>query len=340
MIKISVIIPVYNSEKYIRQCLDSVLNSDYENLEIICIDDCSIDSSFEILNEYKQKDSRIVLLKNEENLRAGASRNKALKYATGDYVHFLDSDDWLEPCSYSKLAKVIEEKGLVDIVQMRLLYVTDESARAEGVSLSPYDKIYNLKDDSIIMRYYSWNLCNRLYNRKMLCDYDIEFKDFPCFEDTFFSLKSLVCASSIYFFNEHLYNYRKDNSNSLMANCVKHIEYSYKYFESSIGLCENMSEDLREKFLIWVYSNIYIFSYRLYIKRKISYEEFRALIKRFDFSVFQEESIKKGYLAHSLELLCYPEWKFVLKNSLRKFLKTTFPVGYGIILSIKKKVFK
>ena len=93
MKQISVIIPVYNVEKYLKRCLDSVVNQSYKNLEIILIDDGSTDNSSKILKQYSQKDVRIIIL-NQKNLGAGAARNKGIKVATGKYIVFMDPDDF------------------------------------------------------------------------------------------------------------------------------------------------------------------------------------------------------------------------------------------------------
>ena len=94
MSEISVIIPVYNSEKYIKKCLDSLLNQTFKNFEIICVNDGSVDNSLKILEEYKLKDHRIVLI-NSKNEGLGSARNKALDVAKGRYIIFVDSDDWV-----------------------------------------------------------------------------------------------------------------------------------------------------------------------------------------------------------------------------------------------------
>lgn len=92
--KISVIIPVYNTEKYIGRCLDSILNNTYKNLEVICVNDGSKDRSLEILNEYAEKDNRVKVI-DKENGGVSAARNTALDAATGDFISFVDSDDWI-----------------------------------------------------------------------------------------------------------------------------------------------------------------------------------------------------------------------------------------------------
>lgn len=103
MIKISVIIPVYNVEEYLKECLDSVINQTLKEIEIICIDDCSTDSSYSILEEYAKKDSRIVLIKNKENMGVGYNRNIGIKEAKGEYIGFIDSDDYISEDYYENL---------------------------------------------------------------------------------------------------------------------------------------------------------------------------------------------------------------------------------------------
>ena len=95
MPKVSVIIPVYNVEKYLRECLDSVVNQTLKDIQIILIDDGSTDSSLGICKEYAQKDNRIKIIE-QKNQGAGAARNRGMSEAKGDYLYFLDSDDFLE----------------------------------------------------------------------------------------------------------------------------------------------------------------------------------------------------------------------------------------------------
>ena len=110
MIKLSIIIPVYNVEKYLRECLDSVISQSFKNLEIICIDDCSTDTSLDILREYARNDKRITIIRNKQNLGVGLTRNIGLKVSSGNYVHFLDPDDWLLNKSvYANILQYIEK---------------------------------------------------------------------------------------------------------------------------------------------------------------------------------------------------------------------------------------
>ena len=110
-IKVSVIIPVYNVEKYLRECLESVINQTLKDIEIICINDGSTDKSYEILKEYAKLDHRIRIL-NQSNMGQSAARNRGLEIAKGKYVYFMDSDDWLEKDALKCLTDISESKNL------------------------------------------------------------------------------------------------------------------------------------------------------------------------------------------------------------------------------------
>ena len=101
MVKISVIVPVYNVEKYLKKCLNSLINQTLNDIEIICVDDGSTDSSIEILKEFELKDDRIIVI-SQKNEGAATSRNKGINLAKGEYISFVDSDDWLELDAFEK----------------------------------------------------------------------------------------------------------------------------------------------------------------------------------------------------------------------------------------------
>ena len=106
MPKVSVIIPVFNTEKYLTKCLDSVCNQTLSDIEIICVDDCSTDNSLNILKEYASKDNRIKLIEFKENKGAAVARNTGIIEAKGEYVGFIDSDDYVDLDFYEKLYNI------------------------------------------------------------------------------------------------------------------------------------------------------------------------------------------------------------------------------------------
>ena len=115
---ISIIIPVYNVEKYLRQCLDSVVNQTYRNFEVVCVNDGSTDTSIEILQEYKKEYSNFRVY-TQENKGLGITRNVGVSHATGDYLYFLDSDDYIEPDLIEELTKIITENKNIDIIKFK-----------------------------------------------------------------------------------------------------------------------------------------------------------------------------------------------------------------------------
>lgn len=115
--RFSVIVPVYNSQQYIRQCIESVLSQDYFDFEVVLVDDCSSDESFLICEDYCNRDARCHLERHENNMGASAARNTGLSYATGDYILFLDNDDWWESTdALSSLERVIVEQNSPDLI--------------------------------------------------------------------------------------------------------------------------------------------------------------------------------------------------------------------------------
>ena len=124
---VSILVAVYNTEKYLRECLDSLINQTYTDLQIICIDDASTDGSLAILKEYELKDSRILVLQNKENLGQSKTRNHGLEYATGEYCGMVDSDDWIEPDAIEKIVNTFEQSPLIDTVLFDLILWYDKN---------------------------------------------------------------------------------------------------------------------------------------------------------------------------------------------------------------------
>ena len=115
MVKVSVIVPVYNGEKYLTQCLDSIINQTLEDIEIISINDGSEDNSLSILERYASMDNRIKII-STENRGLGAARNSGLELATGEYVAFVDADDWIDKETYEQLYSKSASSDLVIII--------------------------------------------------------------------------------------------------------------------------------------------------------------------------------------------------------------------------------
>lgn len=137
--KFSIVCPVYNSEKYLSAAIDSVLEQDYKNWELVLVDDGSLDNSREIMSEYSERDSRIRLV-HQDNSGPGAARNAGIEHSTGDYLVFLDSDDRLVPNYLSRLEPLANSNDLVFIDVLQVDEYGNAIAREEMSKFSHLDK--------------------------------------------------------------------------------------------------------------------------------------------------------------------------------------------------------
>lgn len=220
-IKISVIVPVYNVEKYIFTCLNSLLKQSLTDIEILCIDDCSTDSSPEILNYFHQKDNRIKIIKNKENSGLGFSRNVGIKNAVGKYIYFIDSDDWLEENSLEKLY-YNAEKFNADITIFKLINYDDNLKKFYKTNYysmnymeNRYEKVFSPDSlgGDLILRLPN-SACNKLYKRSLIETNNIDFPVGLIHEDNPFFFKTMFQADSIIILDEYFYN-RRIRSNSI-----------------------------------------------------------------------------------------------------------------------------
>lgn len=113
--RISVVVPVYKTQRYLRKCLDSILNQTYPNIEIVVVNDCSPDDSAEICREYAEKYDQVKYIELEHNVGLSSARNAGIEVATGDYLGFVDSDDWVEPEAYELLYRLMKKLGITFI---------------------------------------------------------------------------------------------------------------------------------------------------------------------------------------------------------------------------------
>jgi len=231
--KISVVIPVYNSEKYIAQCLDSILNQSLKDIEIICVNDGSTDNSLDILNEYASNDNRIKIISqiNTGN-GAGSARNRGIENSKGEYISFIDSDDYIEKDYLQKLYEtakecnadvacsgVIKEIGNEHKIQLKFSEIK--------VSDNPDD---NLKLSKSLPFPYPWN---KIYKREFIVSYGIKYVENIYFEDLIFTPLVITKAEKLISVPDVFYHYMERENSVVTTN--SDINYSDKQKAFNIG---------------------------------------------------------------------------------------------------------
>lgn len=251
MPKISVIMPVYNKEQYLEECLDSILRQTFEDIEVICIDDGSTDTSLLILNRYAKRDLRIKVLQ-QENQGAGVARNKGLSAATGEYVIFLDSDDFFEEKLLEKLCSQIEETNS-DVVVCRSDRFTQKTNKSVACPWTirkellpkenPFSSKAVQKDFFMIFVWWPWD---KLYRKSFIERIGIRYQNLRTTNDLFFVAGSVLKANNISYIDDVLVHHRVSMGNSLSVTREKSWDCFYK---ALLCLQEYMKkENLYERF--------------------------------------------------------------------------------------------
>ena len=215
MPKISIIIPVYNVEEYLPKCLDSVTNQTLKDIEIICINDGSTDNSLEILENYAKKDSRIIVLNQETNQGQGVARNRGLDIAKGEYVGFVDSDDWIELDFYEKLYKGAIKYN-ADIATTNMLkhkkYYKKYNVfyRKQLFKFQVKDKIKLCGDNKQFFFY----VTNKIYKSSLVKKVPVKFAQGHLYEDVQFAIQSIFYSNAVVSVPNTTYHYigRKNSS--------------------------------------------------------------------------------------------------------------------------------
>lgn len=240
MVKISVIIPVYNEEDYLNECLDSIVNQSLEDIEIICVDDGSTDNSLNILKSY-ESDNRIKIIP-KENSGLGASRNVALDIAQGEYIAFMDSDDYLNLNALEALYDLAESKSL-DCIIYKIANFNNRTRKEFHTDYFDMrflrdlvgDKVFDWSHVKDCLFQISVTSPSKLFKRQTI--ENIRFPEGLLFEDTLFFIKVLFNAQRMYFLDEYLY-YRRIHSDSItnsyyaeFSDCITIYDMIYDYLK-------------------------------------------------------------------------------------------------------------
>ena len=287
MAKVSVIVPVYNVEKYLKRCLDSLINQTLSDIDIICINDGSKDSSLQILEQYAQKDSRIVIY-NQENSGLSVARNTGLEHASGEYIGFVDSDDWVDLDFYEKLYNSAKNNN-ADIAVADFIR-EHPNKKPKRLKLKE-EKIYTTPEDKFMICKVHREGCvwNKIYRTEFIHSINLKFVPKMYYEDRDFTIRSLYFSKKLvttpntyyrYFVNpksivnkrrnyiqdEHyilvrqqVLQYIKEHNIKVPDGLYKAEIYRYKLFGKTLF---TIKESINTKY-IFLFGKIQIFKMRL-----------------------------------------------------------------------------
>lgn len=256
--EISVIIPVYNIQQHLRECLDSVLGQSYPHLQVICVDDGSTDESPAILAQYAQKDNRVQVIR-QQNAGPGAARNTGLEAATGEYVIFLDSDDWFEPDFLEKMVDTAVREG-ADVAICRAVEFDTNSGRElpsqwmmkkqylpGKLAFAPQEMADHLFQFTYGM---PWD---KFYRRELLTTSGIRYPALKNSEDLAFVYPTLLAAKRIAVVDEVLIHHRINRMASVSNSRCGQPEAPYEAFQIVKEYLEQhqLMDTYRRSFLNW-----------------------------------------------------------------------------------------
>lgn len=215
MEKVTIIIPVYNVEKYIKKCLVSVINQTYKNIEILVVNDGTKDNSVEVIKKIikETSDERIKLLE-KENGGLSSARNYGLNHASGKYIMFVDSDDTINPYMVEKMVDKIEKYGL-DMVETNFCYLYEQTKKIENVSGTMYDNKKEFLAKGRVL------VSNKIFRRNIIEKNKLRFQEGVYYEDIGFTNKYILNSKKIGFIDYVGYNYLQRKNSITGSNNFK-----------------------------------------------------------------------------------------------------------------------
>lgn len=249
MTSVSVIVPVYNTKKYLHKCLDSLINQTLKDIEIICINDGSTDNSLKILNDYAQKDNRIKVL-SQENKKQGAARNAGLEIATGEYIGYVDSDDWVDSDFYEKLYNAAKKHNFDIALGTNIR--AKKNANKKRLHIKE-EKEYTTLQEKLDVNVQWKNPCptNKIYKKSLLVENNIKWPEGVFCEDRIYTLKAVYHANGIVTVPNVNYYYYKNPSSTVNNKITQHLQKmksdKNEANKEVLAFLKNIKEQVRDK---------------------------------------------------------------------------------------------
>ena len=327
MTKVSVIIPVYNVEKYLKECLDSIINQTLKDIEIICVDDGSTDNSLAILEELAKKDDRFIILK-QENKGAGIARNKGLEVAKGEYLSFLDSDDFFELNMLEELYNIAKNKNS-DIAICNFDYYNNKTKEFIKNKENVIPQNLNEKDfDKELLNWFKEFAHNKLFKKDFIFQNNLKFQEIKRANDLFFSKASICLTDKISTIDKPFVHYRVALETNLSStNSKTPLEFTKALIKLKEFLIENDLYKKYEKSFISYSEGLIEYTLRTL---KIYPKKYWELKKYIFNSIVPELNLNKKNIG------CWSDFK-ILSSYIFSVRKTRFSSKY--LLTILGKQF-
>lgn len=247
MVKVTVLVAVYNSESYLRECLDSLLAQSFKDFQVVCVDDASTDGSWQILQEYAGKDSRFEVMHLEKNVGQAKARNMGLVHARGKYTCFLDSDDFFSPDALESVVRRFEEDEAYDCVLFRCIYYYQEAGRVEAYAMEPF---LSMTGQEAFVESLTWKI-HGIYAVKTVIHqkypYDDSLRSYSDDNTTrlhYLASRKVASCNGVYYYRQHggsvTHRVSLERLNYLKANAsMKQILLRLKVDEKVVDMYEN-----------------------------------------------------------------------------------------------------
>lgn len=292
---VSIIVPVYKVERYLSDCIESLIGQTYQNIEIILIDDESPDNCGSICDEYAEKDSRIIAI-HKKNGGAASARNKGLNIASGELISFVDSDDYVERNAFEYMLSVINRTG-ADVVQcaFRDIYVNDATDR---ISIDQETRF--LKEDYLCRFLTDWTCglaWGKLFKRCVL--EGVYFETGHVIDDEFFTYKGIMNANTIVYSPTIVYDYRRrassamENKNAQERMLLDRLDYLTKRRENIVSRFPELKQDYNYSYL----DSLLVYSKDIALTVEVA-DKIKFLIKQY----FRENHLPKVSLGFAWKI--------------------------------------
>lgn len=315
---ISVIIPIYNAEQFLRQCLESILQQTYSNFEIICVDDGSTDSSLSICQQYSEKDSRIKVI-HKDNAGVSSARNRGVAFAQGQFIFFVDADDYLDKNALK--ACIIHQKNskVNTLIALNYNRVSKEEQELEpscvdDVLKVPFIYLKRKKVMKVISLRRGGYIWGMLIPKELIDRYQLSFPEEICnLEDVAWIGMTLCFVENIIFIKDELYHYR-ENPISITSNCVNYswqAEHWIKVYQIFVNYFIQINKNY--------FRIIHIMKMLMYCKNNFYAECYTGKIDFYNANKIYQSTENSGHVRHSeyWAYMCY----FTMSKIIHKFFK-------------------